>query len=75
MYNWSQFVFFFAKYPKLNVGSCCICTPIEFFDLLTPLLVGVALFLAIMATASRDEEGRQNTGAKILFREIYSLMC
>ena len=31
-----------------------------------PLVVGVALFLAIMATASRVEEGRQNTGAKIV---------
>ena len=35
-------------------------------DLLMPLVVGVALFLAIMATASRVEEGRQNTGAKIV---------
>ena len=51
-----------------------VSTPIfSIFDLLTPLLVGVALFLAIMATASRVEEGRQNTGVKIMFLNAYNL--
>ena len=34
--------------------------------------MGVALFLAIMATASRVEEGRQKTGAKIVFKYRYT---